>query len=450
MIRTKRYSAKKIAEILGAKLIGKDNIAEYFSIDSRETGYDKWIFLAIKGENFDGEDFVENAIKNGAKIVITAKEKCYKGISTIVVQDTKRALFTLASYNKGKARVIGVTGSVGKTTVKELVRSVVSQKYKVISTYENNNNEIGVCKTLMSITDEEFCVLEMGMRGKNEIYTLADIARPEIAIITNAESTHIERLGSKRAIFDAKTEILSFSPRYALVPSERRFKTINYKEITPFFIGDNRVVKAKNIHLDKTGIAYQIEDMIIGKSYQAHIHSFYQHDVKNSLFAYMVGRIVKIPENSIINGIFEFENCKNRGEIIKASKIFIINDCYNASPTSAFSAIESLCKLSRKANKRPILIMGDMLELGKKSKKYHFKVGKFSRKSGIFDVLSCGEYSADICRGFKGGRIFFSCDEIVDFVCENFGENDIILIKASRGAKFEKIIEKLIERSNEN
>ncbi|MBO5373825.1 MAG: UDP-N-acetylmuramoyl-tripeptide--D-alanyl-D-alanine ligase [Clostridia bacterium] len=448
MIKGKIYSAKGIAEIVNGELIGDDCSIEQISLNSKEKSVLGHCFFAIKGEKFDGENFVLEAVKNGAKIVVSSKRE--PTIYTkIYVRDTKEALYKLAKYNIGNTKIIGVTGSVGKTTIKELASAVLSKKYSVSATYENYNNEIGVSLTLLGIKDEDFCVVEMGMRGLGEIELLARISTPEISIISNAGTAHIERLGSEENILKAKAEILKHTKKHAIVPSEKRFKGIDYKNLKVSFIGEQKGVYSDWFNIENEGISFNIIDNNLNKEYNAFIHSFYPHDIQNALFAYELGRVCNVPAEKIIDGIFEFKNYKNRGSIQKIRNFELINDSYNASLESVKASIIGLLGLCKKKNKIPFVVLGDMLENGDFSEKYHLEIGAFLRKNNVENLVTFGCLSQKICEGLGGGIHFDSYEKIIDYLKENVNENHIALIKASRRLSFEKIIEGL-KQKNEN
>ena len=449
MIKTKLYRASKIAEIVNGELIGEDCLIEQVCFDSREIMGEKSLFFAIKGEKYDAECFVDEAIKNGARVVVSSKKRAVNA-TQIYVENTKKALFDLACYNKGKTEVIGVTGSVGKTTIKQMICSVLSKKYKVYATLENHNNEIGVAQTLLGITNEKYCVIEMGMRGKGEIDFLSRLCEPYISVISNVGSAHLGKLGTEEAIFEAKCEIISNTKVYVIVPNEWRFKCLNYGSSKPVFIGEGADAYVCNINYLKKGISFDVFDKKFKKIIPMRLDSVYEHDAQNCAFAYMVGRLCDVPLKNIKSGILEFKNCKNRGELVSIGAISIINDTYNASFESVKGALQGLLQISQVQSKRSIALLGDMLEMGENSAEFHKKIGEFARKIGIYNVIAIGEFSSQICDGFGGGIMLKSNQEAVNYIAENLGNGDILLIKASRGMYFEKILEGLKEKINEN
>ncbi|MBQ7412027.1 MAG: UDP-N-acetylmuramoyl-tripeptide--D-alanyl-D-alanine ligase [Clostridia bacterium] len=449
MIKTKLYRASKIAEIVKGKLIGEDCLIDQICFDSRKLMSEKSLFFAIKGKRYDAECFVDEAIKKGAGVIVSSKKRTVDA-TQIYVENTNEALFELARYNKGETKIIGITGSVGKTTIKQMICSILSKKYKVYGTVENHNNEIGVAQTLLGITDEKYCVIEMGMRGKGEIDFLSRLCEPYISVISNVGKAHLGKLGTEEAIFEAKCEIIPNTKAHVIVPNEWRFKCLNYGSLNPLFIGAGADAYACNISYLKKGISFDVFDKKSKKIIPMQLDSVYEHDAQNCAFAYMVGKLCGVSIENIKSGILEFKNCKNRGELISIGKFSIINDTYNASFESVKGALQGLVQLSNAQNKRSIALLGDMLEMGENSAYFHKKIGEFSRKIGIYNVISIGEFSSQICEGFGGGIMLKSNQEAINYIAENLGNGDILLLKASRGMYFEKILEGLKEKINEN
>ncbi len=449
MIRTRAYRASEIAKIVDGELVGEDTLIDKISTDTREEWLDGICFFALSGDTFNGSDFIELAVKKGVKLIVTQKiVQCNAPV--IYVKDARIAFLKLAGDNIGKTKIIGVTGSVGKTTVKEMIKSVLSKKYKVCGTLDNHNNEIGVAQALFSITDEDFCVLEMGMRKRGEIDLLASVSKPFVSVIVNAGNAHLEKLGSEEEIFKAKCEILSHTQEYSILPSENRFKELDLGDVAPIFIGESGDIFLEDILFETDGITYRARDKLFNTDFTVKIESLFAHNCTNSLIAYCIGRLFDIPLESIQKGILEFKNCKNRENVFKLDKITIIDDCYNSSYNSLKSALKALIQYSQLERKPSYAIIGDMLEIGENSKKYHEKIGEFARKIGVKKLYCYGEFSRYIYKGFKGGQEFFSKESLIDAFLSDIGKNDgVVLVKASRGMEFEKIIEILKERINE-
>ena len=223
MINIKKLSALEISKAIKGEIIGKNTYVDKLTIDSRELTDGSSIFFAIRGEKYDGHMHVEEAIKHGAKIIVS-DVNINVSVTVIKVQNTTKAFGLFAKKYKRKAKIIAVTGSSGKTTTKNMIISVLKQKYTVCGTHENQNNEIGVPLTLLSIKNEDICVVEMGMRKKGDIDWLSYISDPDICVVTNCGSAHIEYLETKENIVKAKMEIINFKPDVVFLPNEEKFK----------------------------------------------------------------------------------------------------------------------------------------------------------------------------------------------------------------------------------
>ncbi len=444
MVKINDYTAKKVAKILGSQLDFDDFIIDKITLNSKEITEKNGCFFAIKGESLDGHNYVNEAIKNGADLII-AERKIDANIPVIYVENTVKALGKLASYHKGKTKIIGVTGSVGKTTTKDMIFSVLKEKYKVIATEGNYNNEIGVPLTLLRLKDEDFCVLEMGMRGLGEIDYLTSISHPETAVITNALTSHIERLKTEENIFLAKKEILNYVPKYAVLPSENRFKMLDLQGIKAFFVGDCENTFISDYKYTNDGITFSISNNNkIVKNIK--IKSFSRHNLINALFAYQVGEIYNLSDNEFAQGIANYKSAKMHEEIININGITIISDCYNASFESVKSAIYTLKEYCKINNKKMNALLGDILEVGELSEKIHYKIGQICKDNGVCRLLTYGDYAKNIISGFGNGQEFKQKSEISNFILKELNENDVLLVKASRNLHFEEIINEMKEK----
>ena len=449
MIKITPITSFELADFLGVERPEKDVLIKEISVDTRECFGENTCFVALDGKRFSGNDFLLEAVAKGAKCVISSK-KIAAPVSFVSVFDTKMAFLKLSSREIKNTKIIAVTGSVGKTTVKEMIASVLSSQFKVCSTYSNHNNEIGVAQTLFSIKDEDFCVVEMGMRSLGEIEKLAMVCAPFIGVITNCGSSHIELLGSQENIFLAKCELIKYVIHSVVIPFEERFFKLNFGNLTPCFIGDGGNVKLGSVIGNENSIIAEIIDKDNDKTLIAKIPSIFYHDATNALFAYEVGNLCGVTDENITNGIMNFKKCSGRGQIIEIGPFEVIDDTYNASFESSEQAIASLAKYSSSVGKYSVLIMGDMLELGGFSSEYHRKIGELAKKYAIYEVVCFGRFSSFISEGFSGGTILNSFEEIVDFVLKKVPKNSVLLIKASRSIGFEKIIDDLKEKINED
>ncbi len=445
MIEIASQQASNIASILCGEIKGFDVIIDKISINSKKENKN-WCFVAIRGKNFDGNDFIDEAIKNGAKLIITDKRIENKA-TTIYVKNAIKALGALAKYNKKTTRIIAITGSVGKTTTKEMIVSVLKQKYSVCGTQGNENNEIGVPLTLLSIKNHQFCVVEMGMRALGEIEYLTSICEPECVIITNCATSHLEMLKTKENIFLAKTEILKYNPKFAILPFENRFKELDVKDTKKIFVNDE-IYKIYDYKYSNDGIIFSAK---LGEDFIENIrlNSFYFHNIYNAFIAIIVGKIYSLNNEEIKRGIEEFCPTKMREEYLSINGITILNDCYNSSFESMKSALFSFVNYTKIKEKSPSVLIGDILEAGKDSMAFHEEIGRLCRELKIKHLFAYGNCAKYIIDGFGGGCLFLNKKHIAKAINNTLGKDDALLVKASRGMHFEEIIEDLKEKENE-
>lgn len=433
MIEGISYLCSEIAEAVNGKMKGNDEKIEAITLNSKEISQAPSCFFAINGKNINGAEYINEAISNGAKLIIT-QEQIDCAVTVIYVDNVVMALGLLAKKHKGNTKIIAITGSNGKSTTKDMVISVLKTKYSVCGTYKNNNNEIGVALTLLSIKNEDFCVVEMGMRALGEIEWLSYIAEPGIGIITNCLSAHLGKLGSRKNIFKAKTELLKYVKEYSILPNEIRFKRIKGLRSKKLYTD----LKIRNIRRQDGSIIFDVYDCKDIK-----IKSIYNHDILNAVFAYMVGKLVGLDDYSIKKGLNDFKKENSRGEILKSKRFLIINDCYNASYESMKMAIISTKE--QFANKKIAVLLGDMLELGNKSKQLHLKIGKLCKKLKIDRLYAYGSYARYYINGFGRGRELKNSNSIAEKILNELDESYVLLVKASHLMNFEKIIEQMRE-----
>ena len=449
----KKVNVKDILRVTNGNLIcGNENEEiEKFVRDSREV-QEGDTYIALKGEKFDGNDFYKEAIENGAKVCILSKnaeiteDTIENKIATIiVVDDTLKALQEIATYKRSlyNIPVIAITGSVGKTSTKDLAASVVSQKYKTLKTQGNYNNEIGLPLTILSLTDEEALVVEMGMNHFGEIRKLTNIAKPTIAVITNIGTAHIGNLGSRENILKAKMEILEGLQTNKVVINndndllhEWALKNKEKYDISTYGIENDSDIMAKNIKAYENKSEFTVDDTKISVPVGG------EHFVLNSLCGIAVGQLLEIPLQKIANGIANLELSKKRMEITNSKTgAILINDTYNANYDSMSAAINYLKNIQ---NKRKIVVLGDMLELGDFSKQLHENVGKEVTES-IDILITVGMESKYIAQMAKAKEIFVfnNNEEAINKLKQIISKDDAILFKASNGMKFSEIVEAL-------
>ena len=418
------------------------------------------IYIGIKGEKFDGSNFWNQALDAGATAVIISniqiskeeKEK-YKDKTIIQVEDTFEALYEIAKYKRSlyNIPVIAVTGSVGKTSTKDIIASVVSQKYKTLKTEGNNNNNIGLPLTILKLKDHEALVVEMGMNHFGEISLLTNIAKPTLAVITNIGTSHIGNLGSRENILKAKLEILEGMkiPR-VIINNDNDLLHKWYEEnkekieIHTYGINNSSDVIAEKIELGEEKSKFVVKTSSEKVNIDVPVGG--EHFVYNALCGFMVGKVLGLTAKEIQNGISKFELTKKRMDIrVLKNGATLINDSYNASYESMKA---SLKYLSSRTDFRKIAVLGDMLELGDFSRELHEKVGEEVANDNI-DVLICrGEFAKNIISKANKNKktqciLLQNNEEILSKLQEILKEGDGVLIKASNGMKFYEICQKL-------
>ena len=422
-------------------------------------------YIGIKGENFDGNTLWKKAFEAGASTVIVQgidfsveNLEQYENKNIIEVEDTIQALADIATYKRISMekdfKVVGVTGSVGKTSTKDIVANVISQKYKTLKTQGNNNNNIGLPFTMFNLKDQEAAVIEMGMNHFGEISKLTKIAKPTISVITNIGTSHIGNLGSRENILKAKLEILEGMDKKVLVVNNDNDLLHKYYlenkdvEIHTYGIENDSEVKAEDIVLNENDSEFVCN--IKGDKFRVKVPVGGIHFVYNAICAATVGMLMGLSQEQIKNGIETFELTKKRMDITELKNgVTIINDSYNASFESMQASLKYLQGLN---SERKIAVLGDMFELGEFSKELHEKVGVEVVKNKIDMLVCCGKNAKYIVDSAKNDGMpkdsvyyFENKDEIEDFVRNNWKSGDAILFKASNGMKFFNIVENLIK-----
>lgn len=458
---------KDILKVTNGILItgNEEKECEDFSKDTR-TIKNGDTYIGIKGEKFDGNLFWKNALENGADTVIIEKiniekkdlEK-YKNKNIIQVENTKKALIEIATAKRNLYKnliVVGVTGSVGKTSTKDIIANVLSKKYKTLKTEGNNNNDIGLPFTILRLKDEEVAVIEMGMNHLGEISVLTKIAKPTVAVITNVGTSHIGILGSRENILKAKLEILEgMEEKNIIINNDNDLLNKWYLEnkekinIQTFGIENKSDLMANEIN-KKSNNSEFIANLKNKEKIKINVPVGGDVFILNSLCATLVGKSLNLTDEEIKKGISSFELTAKRLEINKLkNNITIINDSYNASLDSMKASIKYLAQYF---GERKIAVLGDMFELGDFSEELHRRVGEEVAKNKIDLLFLIGENSKFIMEeaiknNFKKENIYYfnSQKELLEKLKNIIKLNDTILFKASNGMKLFEIAEKLKE-----
>ena len=411
------------------------------------------LFVAIRGEHFDGHDFAASALDKGAVCVVT--ERPILGIDaahTIIVKDTKRAYIAIGGLHRAKFSipVVGVTGSVGKTTTKEFVYAVLSSSFKTHKNEGNQNNELGVPATLLDLdAAHQAAVIEMGMSAPGEIKDLAMATRPCVGIITAIGVSHIEMLGSRENILKAKAEIIEGMPREAplLVCSDDDMLSMFFDDrvrVMRYATNDPKAdIKAENITVCS---AEKTKFSICSPwgNFDASIPVLGEHNVRNALAAFAAGCLLDVLPSKAARALSEYVPAGMRQKTVQYNDMTVVEDCYNASPDSLRAAAKTLGNYPAKGRK--ILVVSDMLELGEKAAEMHEACGTFAAASGIDRLMATGPLSKHTIHGAKSagfGQAEHYSDKkaLASALLSQAQPNDILWFKASRGMQLEEVIE---------
>lgn len=436
--------------------VGHEGEVSGVVIDSRLVKKD-YLFIATKGDRVDGHDYIESAYNQGAIAVVCEKIPLNTDIPYILVQDSFIALKNIATWYRMQLNipVIGITGSVGKTSTKEFVSSVLMQRYNVLKTEGNYNNEIGLPLTILQIRKEhEVAVVEMGISHFGEMHRLSEIAKPDYCLFTNIGQSHLENLGTRAGILKAKSEIFDFMNEDGSVilnGDDDMLSTIHtVKGKSPIRYGfdlDNDVY-ADNI----------ISNGLLGSSCDIHINDIIlhinipmpgNHMILNSLAAASMGNLLGLTNSEIINGIENIKPLSGRSNIITHKNWTIIDDCYNANPVSMKAAIDLLTM----ATTRKVAILGDMGELGPSEENLHKEVGIYAASKDIDIIICVGKLSYHMFEatvkantGHTSERLYYfeKLDSLKSSLLAILKNEDTILVKASHFMEFNKIVNELL------
>ena len=431
----------KLEEIISAS--GAQVIKTIETIDNIEISTDTRtikkgdFYLPLKGANFDGENFLDKAIESGAiGCFITRDDYPENAKIVLKVSDTLETYLKLANFYRHKIapKVIAITGSSGKTTTKEMVFAVLKEKFRTVKTLSNHNNEIGLCQTIFSMTpDTEVLIVEMGMRGLGEIELLSRYAEPDVAIITNAGTAHLGRLGSLDNIAIAKCEIAQhLNPQGVLIAHDcerlRKFNNFAGKK-TFFSISGAKVIERKAGYTK-----------FIYKEDEYEIFTEGDFNVENAISAIEAGLALQMAPAEINHGLASYKPIEKRWEAENVAGLNIINDSYNANPDSMKASVAAFLGLYPK----PVVVLGDMGELGEQEARLHSQVGEALAKIAPEGTkfLTVGNLSRNIADALKGFDVT-SVDtnkEAAEFLQKHAPKGSNVFLKASRAMKFEEII----------
>ena len=405
------------------------------------------LFIVLQGAR-DGHDFIPAAMEKGAAAVLCSRK--VGDYPAIYVEDPRTALGKIAHAECGRlgAKVVAVTGSVGKSTTKEMIASVLEQKYKVSKTPANHNNDIGMPMAILAMPEEtEVAVLEMGMNHFREIAYLSEIANPDVAVIINIGTMHMEYLGSQEGIRQAKMEIVEgMSPegRLLLNGDDRLLKELPQapaQAVTYFGTGENCAVRAYEVQQREDGSCFRVEAG--SESFAVELSVEGEHYIPDAVAAVSVGLELGVSPEGIREGLASFRNMAGRQEIFKTGEYTIIKDCYNAGPESMAAALNVL---GRKEGRR-IAVLGDMLELGDRTQAEHYRIGRIAAEKTDM-VFAFGPnakriLSGAVTGGMPDGKVmaFDDRDACASALRRAARPGDTLLFKGSRGMHMELILD---------
>ncbi|MCE5204326.1 MAG: UDP-N-acetylmuramoyl-tripeptide--D-alanyl-D-alanine ligase [Coriobacteriales bacterium] len=463
-------SVTRLLEVTGGELLAGEErtMINGLAIDSREVMPGS-AFVAFTGERVDGHDFIADAVRAGARaIIVTRDEESFRetlatsrrqGVALVRVDDAAAAVQALASFHRDRLTcpVIGVTGSTGKTTTKDLLRSVLGTRMKVVATEGNRNNELGVPLTIMEAgLDTGALVVEMAMRGRGQIAKLARIARPTAGLITNVGVSHIEVLGTEEAIADAKGELADALPEHGrlFLNGDDAWSDViaarTQAAVTRYGVSEACDVRAEAIGVTELG--NPVFTLVAEQgSASVTLPVPGRHNVYNALAAAAVGLYLEVSLDDVVRGLEEATFTRMRMETFQAaSGVTVINDAYNANPVSMRAALAALTDVP--ASGRRIAVLGDMAELGSLSELAHFKLGEEAARSRVDVLVTVGERARRIAEGALAAGMMEDrvrpcaspeeASEVLDDVLEG---GDVVLVKASRVMGLERVVEGIIQ-----
>jgi UDP-N-acetylmuramoyl-tripeptide--D-alanyl-D-alanine ligase len=466
------WTTGDILEATGGELLCGDvnrSFAEVF-IDSRKIPADG-LFVAIIGEVHDAHAFLNDVVQNGGRGLVIIRDKADQlpvaewkagDVACIAVEETTRALGALAAYNRRRATVsvVGITGSNGKTTTRQMTATVVSQQFNTLATVGNLNNEIGLPLTLLSLEpDHQWAVVELGTNNPGEIARLAAICTPDIGVITNIGPAHLEGLGSIEGVAREKGSLLkglAKNGRAVLNADDPRVLDLAHKtrnEVILYGESEQAAIRAVKIKEDDHGIKFILK--IAEDDIPIRLNTSGRFMVANALAAASVGNLIGLSSGTIKAGLESFTPAGGRMNILQTpSGINIIDDTYNANPDSMKAALKTLASMSTGA--RSVFVAGDMLELGDQSQALHSSIGALAVQSGINRLYARGDFAGAVASGardeglsatdiFTGTR-----QEIIEDLIKWLQPGDWVLVKGSRGMAMEKVVEGLKRWSGES
>ena len=440
------FSRDELIKITGA-IVLKDEVLPSqtvaISTDTRTISKSD-IYLPLKGASFDGENFIDKALEAGAFACFTTKDNIFEDAKLILkVENTLNAYLKLAQYYRHKLNpiTVGITGSSGKTTTKEIVYSVLKEKFITHKTFSNHNNEIGFCQTVLAMPkDTQALIVEMGMRGLGEIELISTHLNPDHAIITNSGTAHVGRLGSLDNIAIAKCEItkgLDKNGTFIALNQDIIKKHIEFSGEKIYYTLDNVKILEKAPSYSKFEYKNEVYELFVDGDY----------NIENSLSAIELGLKLEMTPDEIRKGLASYRPIEKRWEVEEIKGTKFINDSYNANPDSMKASVKAFID----SYENPLVILGDMGELGENEIQYHKEVGEYlATLNNKVKYITIGNLAKEIGNILKSKDIDVTSFETIEtatcYILENLNNSYTIFLKASRSMKFEQIIEEIKKR----
>lgn len=460
---------ERMCEVTGGELLlgSSDAIVNGLAIDSRRVEPGN-VFVALSGEHTDGHEHLDDAISRGARALIVTRSPgqlesalsaaADRDVAVLRVRDSLRAVQALAAYHRSRlfCPVIGVTGSTGKTTTKDFMTAVLGQRFRVVATEGNQNNELGVPLTIMNAgADTDVLIVEMAMRGAGQIAELAAIARPGAGLVTNVGTSHIELLGSQEAIARAKSELVAAvaGDGRVFLNGDDAFSGVLAEEsraqVVYYGLSDAADIRATDVSTDEESRP-RFTLTAGDQSREVLLQVPGRHNVYNALAAAAVALYLELPIDEIVQGLTEARSSAMRMQsFVTAGGVHVINDAYNANPTSMRAAIETLAEVSAATHR--VAVLGDMAELGSLTELAHFRIGEEVARLPIDALVTVGERARRIADGARAEgmdderiRPCANVDEATEVLDDILGPGDVVLVKASRVMGLERVVEGIV------
>lgn len=450
----KSFTVKEIVDASGGQFFGDPEVlsqeAGFITTDSRKASKGA-VFAAIVGERVDGHSFIPQCVEMGAVCSI-AERTPTDNSPHILVDNTPEALRKIAKAYREKFDIpfVGISGSVGKTSTKEIIASVLSEHFHTHKTQGNFNNALGVPITLFALEETHTAaVIEMGISDFGEMSVLANMTEPDIAVLTNVGKCHLENLKDLDGVLKAKTEMLDYLKKSGTVVLNGDDENLR-KAVVPegakviyYGLGEDNDVFATDIKSDnETFTDFTVHTK--GGEFKARIHALGNHMVQNALAAVAVARELSLSESEIVEGLKNYRTIGGRANIIKTEKLTIIDDCYNANPESMKASLKTLSAFDG----RRVALLGDMKELGEKEKELHREIGELAAELKLDLIIAVGDLALEMYKAARphiDAEWYQSIEEAKLYMYEMLTIGDTVLVKASHSMKFDELVEQIKE-----